>query len=393
MTTLQQGIITLIRSSLTQQALALPQGFDMEDALETIRKHQIPTMAYDGAVRCGIDKSLPGMQALFQSYLKCMMHSERQLQQVARLTAAFDENAIDYLPLKGCILKAMYPKPELRQMGDADILIRVAQYDRIRPLLTGLGFTEEQDLTSLHFTWRAPSLTVELHKQMVDDEISDFARVWKDGWDLARPVSGCRYEFSPEDTFLFLFTHFTKHYRISGIGCRHVVDLWVYLQHTPGLNEVYIDEQLERLHLREFWHNIRDLLRVWFEDQPENEKTGFITDVIFRSGVYGTLQNRLVSEATQESKSLGSVSKSRLRRISQLLFPAPELLKDRYPVLQKAPVLVPFCWAVRGINVLLFRRDKLQTPLAHMQITSAKNIRTFHQALNYVGLDFYSEDP
>ena len=39
-----------------------------------------------------------------------------------------EENGIDYLPLKGYNLKKLYPKPELRTMGDADVLIRLADF-------------------------------------------------------------------------------------------------------------------------------------------------------------------------------------------------------------------------------------------------------------------------
>ena len=50
------------------------------------------------------------------------------------------------MPLKGCNMKALYPSPELRVMGDADILIRVEQYDRIRPIIQSLGFEEYGDI-------------------------------------------------------------------------------------------------------------------------------------------------------------------------------------------------------------------------------------------------------
>lgn len=38
---------------------------------------------------------------------------------------AFDAGGIDYMPLKGSILKDLYPRHEMRMMGDADILIRM----------------------------------------------------------------------------------------------------------------------------------------------------------------------------------------------------------------------------------------------------------------------------
>ena len=37
-------------------------------------------------------------------------------------------------------MKALYPAPELRVMGDADVLIRLEQYEKIVPLMEKMGF-------------------------------------------------------------------------------------------------------------------------------------------------------------------------------------------------------------------------------------------------------------
>ena len=65
----QQGILTLIRCGLTGEKLALPEGFDLEKAIPQIMRHGVTAMAYDGAVKCGVDKGLPVMQKLFQTML------------------------------------------------------------------------------------------------------------------------------------------------------------------------------------------------------------------------------------------------------------------------------------------------------------------------------------
>ena len=57
--------------------------------------------------------------------------------------AAFEKNGIAHMPLKGILMKQLYPRPDMRIMGDADILIRVEQYEKIKPLLEELGFAEK----------------------------------------------------------------------------------------------------------------------------------------------------------------------------------------------------------------------------------------------------------
>ena len=101
MTVFQKGIITLMKCAITGKGEPLPAGFSLEEAEEFAQKQHILTLVYYGAVVCGIDKKDPVMQRMFLKYLQLMLRSERQMGEVARIFQAFDENEIDYLPLKG----------------------------------------------------------------------------------------------------------------------------------------------------------------------------------------------------------------------------------------------------------------------------------------------------
>ena len=82
MTVTQQAIVTLLKSAVTRQALPLPEGFDLEPVYGLVKAHHMVPMIYDGAVRCGISKQEPVMQKLFQGYLRALMVSEKQMQQL-----------------------------------------------------------------------------------------------------------------------------------------------------------------------------------------------------------------------------------------------------------------------------------------------------------------------
>lgn len=255
MNDVQRGLALLMKSAITGEACALPETFSMEKASDTIKRHKIATLAYDGAIRCGIERNLPEMQRLFQEYCRIMLHSEGQLRAVTEICRAFDENGIDYMPLKGCNLKRIYPKPELRQMGDADILVRKEQYARIRLILRSMGF--EEGMESDHeWVWHRKDLYLELHRRLIPSYNEDYYAHFGDGWRLAKCSQGTRYALSREDEFIFIFTHFAKHFRDGGAGCRYVLDLWVYRRQYPDMDEGYIRGELERLQLNEFYENI-----------------------------------------------------------------------------------------------------------------------------------------
>lgn len=379
----QEGVLTLIRSAVTGQALALPEDFDLDSSLPLLKRHQLTALACAGALNCGL---VPGAQ-LFEGYGKSLKKSEDQLRILKKLFAAFDENGIAYLPLKGSNMKALYPRPELRVMGDADILIRLEQYAQIVPILESLGF-EFQVESDHELIWHAKSLHLELHKRLIPSYNEDYYAYFGDGWRLAKKQAGCRYALSPEDDLIYQFTHFAKHYRDGGIGCRHVTDLWVYKRHFPNLDTAYIRRELDKLQLLAFYDNICRLVGVWFEGAPADQMTDFISEFIFESGSWGKARDHTISAEVRNTQAAGSVFAGWLRSVRLVLFPSLENLSVKYPILKKAPWLLPVFWVVRWFNTLLFRQDAIRARQKKWQIATPAEIETYQQALHYVGLDF-----
>lgn len=391
MDSMQRGILTLIRSAVTGESRRLSEQFDMEAAMPQIRRHQLLPLVYEGAVRCGVDKSAPVMQKLFQSDLQYLMRSEQQMRAIAQLCSALDSAGVDYMPLKGCNLKGLYPKPEMRLMGDADILIRPGQYETIRPIMQTLGYEEKAE-SDHELIWYRKDLLVELHKRLIPSYNKDYYRYFGDGWKLAKRVNGTRYGMEKEDEFIYIFTHFAKHYRDGGIGCRHVVDLWIYHRACPQLDEAYILAELDKLQLTAFYQNMTQLISVWFEGAALDERTAFMTDFIFRSGAWGKKENHILSAGVKASKQAGTAQKGRWKWVCSMLFPSTDAMKARYSIVGRYPYLLPLFWPVRWATAILFRRDNIQKQHRELKIASSDKIETYQQALQYVGLDFNFEE-
>ena len=392
METIHSGLIALLKSALTRQPQSLPEGFELEAALPLIRRHHMIPLAFEGALRCGIPRSHPVMQTLFRSYCRAIQVSEGQLGELGRIYDAFRQAEIDYLPLKGCNMKHRYPRPELRMMGDADILIRVEQYHRIIPVMEGLGFVFKQE-TDHELVWQSPALYVELHKHLMPTPNVDFHGFFGDGWQLARRGEGSRHDMTPEDEFVFVFSHFAKHYRDGGIGCRHVADLWVFRSFFPDLDWGAVEGTLEKLRLLEFYGNIRRLLAVWFEDAPADEKTDFLTAFILGSGSFGSGESRVTSRAVRDTRHTLPGITGRMVYLWQTAFPPVMTLRGKYRVLNRAPWLLPVVWLVRPFYKVLFEWRTLERQRRNLNAVSWENIRTRRDALRYVGLDYELGNP
>ncbi len=380
----QRGVIDIVYSALTGAKISLPKDFDFLKGVKTARRHKIEVMFYYGALNCGFGQDEPLMQELFTLVCGNIAVSEQQKYDIKEIFSAFDEQEIDYLPLKGVVLKNIYPMPEMRSMSDADILIKTEQYDMIKPIMLKLGYKEITE-SDHEFIWKKQNIHIELHKRLIPSYNKDYYSYFGDGWSLAKLKNGMSYSMTDEDQMIYLFTHFAKHYRDAGIGIKHMTDLWVYRKSRPQLDEKYIKKELTALQLYDFYVNIINTLAVWFDGKEAGEKTDFITEVIFNSGVYGTGKARVLSEAVKISKSTQNV---KIKKFLNLTFLPYNNMCLKYPFLKKVPFLLPIMWIYRILTVILFKGDRVKYKKQTIDQMSAENINNYQDALNFVGLDF-----
>lgn len=388
MNVIHQGLLLLIKSALTGQAMTLPEGFTLESAQELIRSHSLAPLVYPGAINCGMATKTPLMQKYQVQYFRHLVVGDRQMQAVEQLCEVFESKGIDYMILKGCNMKKLYPKPEMRPMGDADILIRLDQYKDIRPIMQQLQYKTVKE-SSYDFVWQNEALYLELHKRLYSPDQELLCRYFGTGWEKAQLVKGHRYDMTREDEFAYIFTHMAKHFRICGIGVRHLVDLYVYRNAYPELDEKQIERIMNKLEMLEFYRNIQRTLGVWFDGKPADNVTELITEYVFGSGSFGTMENKVYyDEMTKASKRGKGVNHSRMSSFFAMLFPPLHLMQDSYNVLYKWPVLLPLFWPVRWVNVLLNRRKNIGKKLKIIRNMSDESVINRERAMKLMGVSF-----
>ena len=390
MTDFQKNMVSLIRSGITSEPAVLTDSLNWLEVLKCAETYQIASVIYYGVHRSGIKPPDDIYKTLKALTYNTAAIDNRQNYELSELSKAFSENNIDYMPLKGIILKKLYPNSEMRFMSDMDILIKVDQYSVISQIMKNLGYSETGE-SDHELIWKKPQASkIELHKRLISSYNKDYYKYYGDGWRLARlsEQDGCHYELRDEDQFIYLFTHFAKHYRAGGIGIKHLIDFGVFLNKHPALDKNYIETELTKLQLYKFYINIMETLSVWFDDASPDDITDFITNQIFTSGAYGTHDAKIIASAVKEFNTEGSATGARRKKMLHAVFSPFTLMQKKYPILKKAPVLLPFFWGVRIIQVVLFRRDSIKLHRKNMNIMTTENIDGYHDDLNYVGLDF-----
>ena len=390
MTNFQRNVISLIKSALTNEKVNISDDLDWQKVLRLSESHRIGIILYYGIVNLQIDLPKDVSEIFQRDTIRSFFISKNQVSAISQLLTEFENSGIDYMPVKGSVLKMLYPKPELRPMSDADILIRVEQYDKIKPVLEKLGY--EFGAESLcEIIWKKKGkLYLELHKTLVPENVEDYYVHFGTGWENAVKSKGYnhKYELSPEDHYLFVFTHFARHYRGAGIGIKHIVDIWMYNKIYANMDYDYINAKLEEIGLKEFHKNILETLGVWFENKENTEMSDFITSIIFSSGAFGLQSKAILSEAVKRKGENENINSAKHSKLLWLIFLPYKLMCLKYPILKKAPILLPLFWVIRAVKALLLKMNNVKRCWNSIQSLDDKEVDEYKRALNFVGLDY-----
>ncbi len=296
-----------------------------------------------------------------------------------RIQAALEQNRLRCMPLKGAVLKHAYPKPYQRAMTDLDFLIDEAATPRLDGLMKEIGF-RFADAHQNHRNYQNDSgVLVEFHTALFSSR-GIIAASLGDPWADAVPCAGTQFCFvqSPTAAYLYLILHLYEHYAGNGVGARFVLDSAV-LRRAQGdaLDWVRIRTVLSQAGLLQFAEAIDALGDAWCADAPLDSMQQLLSAHLLEGGLYGSASHRASREIMQEG--------GRAQRILHALFEPKAVLMGAYPVLQKAPFLLPFCYLHRIPYRLITRRKEAKARIAAGRI-SDDYLAEQHQINDALGL-------
>lgn len=257
-----------------------------------------------------------------------------------------------HMPLKGSLIKHMYPSPDMRNMADMDILIKPEDADRVYDIMLGMGYTCEMKGKFHHDVYKKePIYNIEIHVSLFDEEDGMWDSYYKDILDR---TSAGRNEYervlSHEDFYVYNIAHFAKHFQGGGSGIRSVMDIYIMNNAMPDMNMVYVYKQLEKLGLSDFYKKVTALEKYWFEDGRFSEEIEETAKYVLSSGTYGTVYNSVKNEIKKNG---------RFKGFWLNVFPPLERMVFTFPFLKKMPVFLPFCWVARWFIAIVTKPDKV----------------------------------
>ena len=269
-----------------------------------------------------------------------------------------EEAAVWYLPLKGAVIKDLYPKFGMREMCDHDILVDSVHRADVDKIMLGLGFRKGEIECGIHDTYfKPPCLNFEMHWALFDRSIDPAVADYYENVEshlIKDNSTGYGRHFSPEDLYIFVIVHAYKHYLMAGTGLRTLLDVYLLLKKTaPDLSAV--SAELEKINLSEFEKKVRMLAFGLFGGDELPDDAVQMLEYMMDSGVYGTVDNR-VGNFIQRS---GGGQTGKRRYILNRLFPSMEQIKEGNSFFYRHKILLPLLLPYRIGRAVLKRRKRL----------------------------------
>ena len=339
-------------------------AMDLDSLYKACKWHTLRATVFTALKSAGTEHS-----DFFQAYNKAvrkniLFDSEREA-----ITSEMEKQGIWYLPLKGAILKELYPQIGMREMSDNDILYDSSRQNDLKNIMLSRGYTAESVGDSYTDVYKKPPvLNMEMHRALFlfghDEKLfryyEDMSRLMKRDDDKQYG-----YHFSDEDFYVYMTAHEYRHHIGGGTGIRSLVDCYVFMKAKEGtIDKSYIAEQFRQLGIEDYAQKRLSLAMKLFSSADTLSLTESEEEELkhyLRFGTYGTINN--VGESSIKRYVEKSGSRSKAGFIMSRLFPSMEFMKHHYPFFYKTKVLLPVGYVWRWIKGLSVNRDKFRAEM------------------------------
>ncbi|MBE6965535.1 MAG: hypothetical protein E7441_05820 [Ruminococcaceae bacterium] len=383
------AIFSLIRSAITGELLPERENSSLElmrfiDKIYMLAsKHDLLPIISFALYKNGLlDKDSETGRKFIDAQMLAVYRFENMRVEFERLCETFEKHKIQFLPLKGSVLREYYPEPWMRTSCDMDVLVKPLDLDKAIEVLekeNGCVFVSKtpHDVT-LH---SETGVCIELHFELIENgRVAKSTKLLSEIWENAEPIESGKFhmKMSSEMFMFYHVAHMAKHFLTGGCGIRPFVDLWI-LKKTFALDYEKLNQMMKDCGLVEFNFKCNELCDVWFGAKEHSELTRKMQDYILHAGVYGSFENRITVE-----KSKGEFKQ---KRFLQVMFLPYCNLCEIYPILKKIPILFPFYQVVRWFRFFnKKKRNKLITIVSLPKQVSEEKIQSVSELLLELGL-------
>ena len=349
----EKYFVSLISSHLNKVPPALPEGINWEEIYRLAEIHNICAIVTDQILKLPKD-SQPDMQIMskFRQQLGyTLIDCEEKEKAIDFLKSLFEKNEIEFLFVKGAMLREYYPVKEFRTSGDIDVVIKAQSIKRLISLLSGFQGVKKKKKKKDLIVCQCFEQEIEIHSNF-DCDNPYFESIFD-----ASEKCSYEYKISDEEHLLYVLCHIIKHFNSFGAGIKMFADIDVLIRHIGDFDYDSFMDKCRSLNIEAFAKSSLSLCNYWF-GTPVKAEISFEANSKFRelfeneiinSGAFGFNKRDLGDYYV--NKGIGKDGKNNLsakvRAFFKLLFPSKNYLKRSYTYCDRHPILLPLAWLNR----------------------------------------------
>ena len=327
------------------------------------KKHDLAHLVGDALDKNGLlSDDTEAKKRFLQERNMAVYRYEQQQYEFEQICNVLQQSNVPFIPLKGAVMRTLYPQPWMRTSCDIDILVKEKDLPvAIDALTTKLNYQSGSKNNHDVSLFSESGVHLELHYTL-NDSGQTWGGVLSKVWEYAEAEEGCRYALTKEMFYFYHIAHMAGHFKCGGCGVRSFLDLFLLRKYT-SYNQEKLTDLLQQGGLTAFDKAVCALSEYWFADGEETPLALELNDFILNAGMYGDVKNRV--EIAKVKKG------NRWRALSSRIFLPYNQLKFQYPILQKHKILVPFYQVKRWFNLL--NKDRRKQSVRELKMTINDN--------------------
>ena len=318
------------------------------------KAHSLRALLYKAITDTGVKVNKDLLKELEEAYLYNLRKTVMFEKEREDLYKYLNDNQIDYLPLKGLIIRNYYPDIYTREYADYDILFD----DKGRRLIKEFFLSRGYEIKHYHkgikddVYLKNPFYNFEMHRMLFEENIKSrkvMHEYFKNYLSNSSIKDGHEHYKNNEDFYIYFVGHNYKHFNNAGFGIRTLVDNYLYLKGTK-LDFNYVNKELEKIGCLELCNTINSLTNKLFDNETLSNDEEELLLYIASSSTYGTIDQHVKKAVARKSKT---------RYVLSRIFPPVSTLFIRYPW-SKSIILLPLAWLVRVIASITVDRKRIK---------------------------------
>lgn len=381
-----QYLAELILAQLeNRQPKELPESISVDDLINIASRSHMSTLILGALLKLELEESQK--QFLKQVVLSRILLSYAQQNEFQQLIKVLEDNNIHSQPMKGVFMKQYYPKPELREMSDIDILINEDQLERAEQLLKELGYTFSSKESHHDIYEKNQNIVLEVHWTMYDGHVDKNQHDYFHNFSRAVLMKDHNhtYTFSKEDFYVFMISHMAKHFYARGCGIRNLVDIYVYQQRFGAtLDKAHVKRELKNCGIYDFARHMETLADIWLNQKECNEFYLQLFNYMLDCGIYGKDENGMWNKYANAKTGSNTTSAFQLKL--WYLFPPMDYMEEWHPWIKGKKYLLPVAWIARFFGGIT--KNKGAQKIEYLKHADNEDVLIMQNIYRQMGLKF-----